>query len=178
MAKYREIVSKTVLGKGKKRFINKYSITTQEMPSTILGCWVINHKFSGVEENKKIRINGTFDVNIWYSYDNDTKTSVAAKQISYEEVVAVKTKDDLTLSSNNDVIVRSLIEPSCSDVFINGNGDVDFTIEKELGIEIVGDAKIKILTEDDEEPWDIIEEDLDEKVSNEIDASVEEKFID
>ena len=42
----------------------------------------------------------------------------------------------------------------------------------------VKDAKIKILTEDDEEPWDIIEEDLDEKVSNEIDASVEENFID
>lgn len=177
MAKYREIVSKTVLGKGKKRFINKYSLTTQEIPTTILGCWVINHKFSGSEENKKIKITGTYDVNIWYSYDNDTKTSVSTKQISYEEIVSVKTKDDLPLSSNNEVIVRTLIEPSCSDVSVNGKGDIDFTIEKELGIEIVGDAKIKILTEEDEEPWDIIEEDLTEEVSKEIDESVKEEFI-
>ena len=116
MAKYREIVSKTVLGKGKKRFINKYTMTTQEMPSTILGCWVINHKFTGVEENKKIRINGSFDVNIWYSYDNDTKTSVATKQVSYEEIVSVKAKDDLMIANNNEVIVRSLKQPTVVDV--------------------------------------------------------------
>lgn len=177
MAKYREIVSKTVLGKGKKRFINKYTLTTQEVPTTILGCWVINHKFSGIEENKKIKISGTFDVNIWYSYENDTKTTVATKQISYEEIVSVKTKDDLPLSSSNEVIVRTLIEPSCSEVSVNSDNDIDFTIEKELGIEIVGDAKIKILTEEDEEPWDIIEEDLTEQVSKDIDNNVKENFI-
>ena len=177
MAKYREIVSKTVLGKGKKRFINKYSLTPAETPTTILGCWVINHKFTGVEENKKIKITGSFDVNLWYSYDNDTKTTVVTKQVEYEEIVSVKTKEDLPLSSNNEVIVRTLIEPSCSDVAINNNGDIDFTIEKELGIEIVGDAKIKILTEEDEEPWDIIEEDLTDQVSKDIDDNVKENFI-
>lgn len=177
MAKYREIVSKTVLGKGKKRFINKYSITTEEIPTSILGCWVINHKYSGIEDSKRIKITGTFDVNIWYSYDNDTKTSVSTKQVSYEEIVSVKTKDDLPLSSSNEVIVRTLIEPSCSDVLVNDKGDIDFTIEKELGIEIVGDAKIKILTEEDEEPWDIIEEDLTEEVEKSIDENVKEEFI-
>lgn len=177
MAKYREIVSKTVLGKGKKRFINKYTLTTEEVPTTILGCWVINHKFSGAEENKKIKITGSFDVNIWYSYDNDTKTTVATRQISYEEIVSVKTKNDLPLSSNNEVIVRTLIEPSCSEVSVNDKNDIDFTIEKELGIEIVGDAKIKILTEEDEEPWDIIEEDLTEQVASDIDESIKEDFI-
>lgn len=177
MAKYREIVSKTVLGKGKKRFINKYTLTTEEVPTTILGCWVINHKFSGTEENKRIKITGSFDVNVWYSYDNDTKTTVATRQISYEEIVSVKTKNDLPLSSNNEVIVRTLIEPSCSEVSVNDKNDIDFTIEKELGIEIVGDAKIKILTEEDEEPWDIIEEDLTEQVASDIDESIKEDFI-
>ena len=45
MANYREIVTKTVLGKAKKSFINHYTLTPEEKPTTILGCWVINHKF-------------------------------------------------------------------------------------------------------------------------------------
>lgn len=77
MANYREIVTKTVLGKGKKLFTNHYSLTPEEAPTTILGCWVINHKFEGFKENDKIRVKGTSDVNIWYSYDNDTKTLVS-----------------------------------------------------------------------------------------------------
>ena len=177
MAKYREIVSKTVLGKGKKRFINKYSLSPVEVPTSILGCWVINHKFSGIEENKRIKMNGSFDVNIWYGYDSDSKTNVVSKQISYEEIVAVKTKEELPLSSNNEVIIRSLIEPSCSNAIITEDGNIDFTIEKELGIELVGDAKIKILTEEEEEPWDIIEEDLTEQVSSSIDSEINEEFI-
>ena len=53
----------------------------------------------------------------------------------------------------------------------------EYTIEKELGIEIIGETKMKISTEDDEEPWDIIEDEVDEKIEQEIDDNVEEKFI-
>lgn len=43
MASYREIVTKTVIGKGKKIFSNHYNLTPEQVPTTILGCWVINH---------------------------------------------------------------------------------------------------------------------------------------
>ena len=43
MASYREIVTKTVIGKGKKTFSNHYNLTPEQTPTTILGCWVINH---------------------------------------------------------------------------------------------------------------------------------------
>lgn len=43
MENYREIVTKAVIGKGKKSFSNHYSLIPEEKPSTILGCWVINH---------------------------------------------------------------------------------------------------------------------------------------
>ena len=52
-------------------------------PTTILGCWVINHKFNGYKTGEKIGVNGSYDVNIWYSYDNDSKTTVVNKNISY-----------------------------------------------------------------------------------------------
>ena len=40
---FKEIVTKAVIGKGKKYFKDNYSITTENVPSTVLGCWVINH---------------------------------------------------------------------------------------------------------------------------------------
>ena len=60
----------------------------------------------------------------------------------------------------------------------NGNS-IEFDIEKELGIEIVGDTKVKIAIEDDEEPWDIIPDDnLSNEVEKEIDDSVKEDYLD
>lgn len=43
MALYKEIVTKAVIGKGKKHYKNTYTITTDNTPDTVLGCWIINH---------------------------------------------------------------------------------------------------------------------------------------
>lgn len=43
MSSYKEIVTKAVIGKGKKYFKNKYDVSSEVVPSTILGCWIINH---------------------------------------------------------------------------------------------------------------------------------------
>ena len=164
MATFKEIVTKAVVGKGKKYYKNTYTINTENTPTTVLGCWVINHNFKGFEENGKIVITGSFDVNIWYSYDNDTVVNVSTRANS-----------DTT---NRDIIVRSLKQPSCVNAKENGNS-IEFDIEKELGIEIVGDTKVKIAIEDDEEPWDIIPDDnLSNEVEKEIDDSVKEDYLD
>lgn len=54
MANYREIVTKTVLGKAKKTFTNHYSLTPEQVPTTILGCWVINHLITFGDKLNKI----------------------------------------------------------------------------------------------------------------------------
>lgn len=177
MATYKEIVTKAVIGKGKKSFKNSYSLSTEIEPSTVLGCWIVNHTFKGTPKNDKIAIDGDFDVNLWYSHDNDTKTSVITKKINYNDVVSVKIKENSELSKDSDIIVRSLKQPNCTKVEVK-NGNINFEIEKELGIEIVGDTKMKILVEEDEEPWEIIEEDeLTQEVENEIDNGIKEEFI-
>ena len=176
MASFKEIVTKAVIGKGKKYYKNTYTIDTEHEPTTVLGCWVINHKFKGFEENKKIAVTGSFDVNIWYSYDNDTKTTVVTKPIKYKEIVSVNEKN--STDSQKDIIVRSLKQPSCVNAKEKGKS-IEFEIEKELGIEVVGDTKVKIAIEDDEEPWDEIKDEDDlNKVENEIDNEVKEDFID
>lgn len=170
---FKEIVTKAVIGKGKKHFKNTYNILVEHNANTILGCWVINHEFKGTTSNDKVIIDGNFDINIWYSYDDDKKTAVATKNISYSENVSVKTKDGTSLSGS-DIIVRALKQPTCSNVNIKDDV-VEFDIEKELGVEVINDEKVKIAIEEEEEPWDTIDD--DEEVEKTIDEEVKEDFI-
>ena len=176
MPLYKEIVTKAVIGKGKKYYKNTYTLSTENNPTTVLGCWVINNKFKGSEQNERIIIDGSFDVNIWYSYDNDTKTQVVSKTIAYTESAVVNQRET-TNSTTKDIIVRSLKQPSCSNAIIKGN-EIIFDIEKELGIEIVGDTKVKIAIEEDEDPWDIISDaEYNEEVDKNITETIDESFI-
>lgn len=163
MAIYKEIVTKAIIGKGKKDFKDTYSVELDTNASTVLGCWVINHNFKGYPSDGKIVIDGSFDVNIWYSYDNDTKTNVVNKKINYNDITTIKTKE---ITDETEVIVRSLKQPTVSKVD-NKDNIIEFVIEKELGIEIIGEEKAKILVEEDEEPWEIIG-DVDEQIDKEV----------
>ncbi|MBR3229613.1 MAG: outer spore coat protein CotE [Bacilli bacterium] len=175
MASYKEIVTKAVVGKGKKYFKDSYTVKCDNTPTTVLGCWVINHKFKGYKSGDKIGVDGSFDINIWYSYDSDSKTAVINKKIEYNDLFNVKVRDNSDLSGDTDVIVRCLNQPSCSSVKIDGD-DISFNIEKELGVEIVGETKVKISVEDDEEPWDEIVDDVDDDTLKEIDE-VDDDYI-
>ena len=173
MANFKEIVTKAVIGKAKKTNQMSFSFTPDESVNTVLGCWVINHNFSGVNQGGKVGINGSFDVNVWYSYDNDTKTKVNSKRFSYHEVLNVPLKDQATLTNSSEIIVRSLKQPSVTNVSVE-EGDIKLDVEKELGVEIVGDTKIKVPVEDD---YDDYEEIVDEEEVESIDT-VDENYLD
>ena len=175
MSSYKEIVTKAVVGKGKKYFKNKYNVVSEVVPSNILGCWIINNKFKGYVQGDDVKVDGSFDINLWYSYDNDTKTNVINKTIKYNELINVKTKLDVDLN-DSEIIVRALKQPTCSNVQINGN-EINFDIEKELGIEVVGDTKVKIMVEDDEDKWEVFDDPMTEETEKEIDEEVNEDFL-
>ena len=174
MANYKEIVTKAVVSKGKKLFTTTKSVKVTN-PSTILGCWVINHNFNGTKSSDQVVIDGSYDVNIWYSFDNDTKTDVIKDTNTYHEVVKMRDRDNIT---NEEVIVRSLKQPNCIKVDIIGD-KIEYTVEKELGIELIGDIKVKIEANLDEDPWDeIVEESqLDETIDNEVKEDYIEETI-
>lgn len=148
---FKEIVTKAVIGKGKKKYKNTYQIEVNEVPTTVLGCWIINHNFEAKENGDNIIINGSYDANVWYSYDNDTKTAVVNKTITYQESEKLSVGDNNVI--NRDIIVRSLKQPTCISAKEDGR-TINLEIEKELGIEIVGDTKVKISSVDDgDDDW-------------------------
>lgn len=176
MANYKEIVTKAVIAKGKKLFTSNHELSAINKPSTILGVWVINHNFNGVKNREEIRINGSYDVNIWYSYDNDTKTEVVRETNQYSEIVRMRNRDE---TEDEQIIVRSLKQPNCVKVEIDGDM-IKYSIEKELGIELVGDVKVKIQADDEEDPWDeIVEESTKDDVDSleNIDNNVKEEYL-
>ena len=175
MAVYKEIVTKAVIGKGKKNITTSNSIKPEILPTTILGCWVINHNFQGVKSGDKIRIDGSYDVNIWYSCEDDTKTEVVRQHNNYSETVQVRRRVDSD-TSREEVIVRSLSQPTCTKAEII-DGTIHYTIEKELGIELVGDTKVKIAIDENEDPWDDLVDSEEDRIDNAIDQEVSEDYL-
>ena len=153
MSNYKEIVAKTIIGKGRKTSKDKYTLIPENKPNTVLGCWVINNNFKGTNNKNDINITGSFDVNVWYSYDNDSKTAVSTQNFTYEDNMKLRVKDYDALNNDNEIIIRNLKQPTVQDVKIKGN-EVILSIEKELGVELVGEGKVKIATFEEELPWD------------------------
>lgn len=171
---YKEIITKAIIGKGKKVFKNEYSVECEKDINTVLGCWVINHDLKGIKDGEYIKIVGSYDINIWYSYDNNTKTDVVSNKMFYEERVRVRIKENSEINDNTEIIIRSLKNPTCIDVS-NSDKTIKYTISKELGIEILGDTKIKIPISVNEDDYDVIID--EESLSDEIDKSVNENYL-
>ena len=87
--------------------------------------------------------------------------------------VNLKNKADTEVK---DIIVRSLKQPTCINAKENGKS-IDIEIEKELGVEVVGDTKVKIAVEEDDDSWDILDEEYNDDIDKEIDNSVKEDYI-
>ena len=173
MSNFREIVTKAVIGKAKKTSTNKFVLSPEEVPNTVLGCWVINNSFSGVNNLGSVLVNGSFDVNVWYSYDNDTKTAVSTKRFTYQEKMNVPLKSDSVLDNSSEIIVRSLKQPTVTNVEVKGS-NIELTIEKELGVEIVGNTKVKVSVEDfDDDYEEIIDDEIDNEINN-----IKEEYLD
>ena len=76
-------------------------------------------------------------------------------------------KEDHNITDASEIIVRCLRQPTVANVNVEG-GEVKLDIEKELGVEIVGDTKVKISVEDDEDDYDEIFDEVDDPVLDEI----------
>lgn len=162
MSNFKEIVTKAVVGKGKKTTIDNHSVELNSNPSTILGCWVINHTFEGVKDNDSVKVKGSFDTNIWYSKDDNSNTDVIKDTVKYEEEIPIRKLDDF--DGQDEIIVRAIKQPTVTKAELI-DGKIEYTIEKTIAAELVGDTKIKIGVEKLDESEDPIIDEIDEEVN-------------
>ncbi|MEK3645188.1 MULTISPECIES: outer spore coat protein CotE [unclassified Aeribacillus] len=172
MAEYREIITKAVVAKGRKFTQATHTISPEKKPASILGGWIINHKYDAQKRGKTVEIEGTYDINVWYSFDENTKTEVVTERVKYTDVLKLRYKDDNYLDDENEVVARVLQQPNCLEVTISPNGEnIVVQVEREFLAEVIGETKVVVsvhpsnLSESDEE-WDDWEEDLEDEIED------------
>ena len=162
MNNYKEIVTKAIIGKLKKNSIDNISFNIDDKPDTILGCWIINHNFNGILNNKDVLVNGKYDINVWYSYDNNTKTNVAKYTYNYNDILNINLNDNI---DSSDVKVRSLSNPIVNDAKIEDN-TIKLEVSKELATEVIADTTIKVPIESTIDDYIEIKEDIKDEEIN------------
>lgn len=141
----REIITKAVCGKGRKFSQVTHNVTPPHKPSSILGAWIINHQYDADRSGEGIEVVGTYDINIWYSYDKNTKTDVAKETVSYVELVPLSYLDTKHRASTEEVSAEATQEPNCVEAHVNGNGGVTIRVEREFHAELVAETKVCVV---------------------------------
>lgn len=168
MNEIREIVTRAVVAKGKKVFNLVEKVRTNEKPYSILGCWVINHEFEATKINNTVKLDGEFEINIWYSTNNNTRTDIIRETISYKKDIETRTIVKDYLENSDDILARIIQHPTVTnakilDEFI----EVDITFE--IVAEIIGETKMKVTVFKEVENW---EEEIDT-----LDMELNEEFL-
>lgn len=142
----REIYTKAVCGKGRKFSQVSNTVTPPHSPTSILGAWIINNQYEAVKSGDNVEVVGTYDVNIWYSYDRNTKTDVAKETISYVEAVPLSYLDKKHRPSTAEVSAIATQEPNCVEASISSNGkDVVIRVEREYKVEMIAETKVCVV---------------------------------
>lgn len=164
MNEIREIVTKAVVGKGKKIIKICDSVALGKEAFSILGCWIINHEFEATLDDTKVNLVGAFEINIWYAYNNNTKTDIAKKVVNYTE--CIKTRQIVKEVSDDckDVIVRILQQPTCTNASIKDN-DIVVDIVLEVIAEIIGETKMMVTVFTPVDTCEVVDDDFENEIN-------------
>lgn len=142
----REIITKAICGKGRKFNQVTHNVTPPHAPTSILGAWVINHEYEAVKSSNGVEVVGTYDINIWYSYDRNTKTDVAKETVSYVELVPFSYVDPKHRASTVEVAAESTQEPNCIEANVSSAGSsVIIRVEREFQVEMIAETKVCVV---------------------------------
>jgi spore coat protein E len=139
----REIITKAVCGKGRKFSTVAHTVTPPHNPTSILGAWIINHQYEAIRAGEGIEVIGTYNINVWYSYDKNSQTDVAKETITYVDLIPLSYLDPKHRASTEEVSAEVTQEPNCVEANVSSNGsNVVIRIEREFSVEMVAETKV------------------------------------
>lgn len=166
---YREIITKAVCGTGQQLIKKTDMISAHHLPTSILGCWVINHEYQAEKNgHNEVIVYGNYDVNIWYSFHDNTETEVVTETVEYRDEIPLTKRDEESFNHEEDVLVMVLQQPSCLKCHIDEE-DVQISVEiqREFMAEVIGETRVKVRINPDQE-FESIDRDvgMDETIAN------------
>ncbi|WP_082234123.1 outer spore coat protein CotE [Halobacillus massiliensis] len=174
---YREIITKAVCGKGKKFTEATHTISPSHRPTSILGCWVINHIYNAKKKGDCVEVAGSYDANVWYSYNDNTKTEVVTERVNYCDVVPLVIKDDNCINDDLEVVAKAVQHPNCLECKIAAQGQkIIVEVEREFHVDVIGETKLCVKVDPngcDHDDWD----DYDDDLSSDDFNAIETEFL-
>ncbi|WP_181348610.1 outer spore coat protein CotE [Thalassobacillus sp. CUG 92003] len=166
---YREIITKAVCGKGKKFTEASHTISPTHRPTSILGCWVINHIYHAKKKGDHVEVSGSYDVNVWYSYNDNTKTEVVTERVNYCDHVPLSIKDENCINDELEVVAKVVQQPNCLECKITAQGQkITVEVEREFIVDVIGETKLcvkvnpKGCKQDEDWDFDLSDDDFSE----------------
>lgn len=158
----REIVTKAVVSKGKKLIKITETIDPGCDLCSILGVWVINHKYNAKIINiNEVKITGSAEVDIWASQNSNTQTDVIRHNINYNELVKTRQLVKDLCNDNLDVLVTITTTPSCTNVEVTENGLV-VEVTLEIVVEAIGETKVQVIIC---EPIELLDDNFENEIN-------------
>lgn len=141
---YREIITKAVCGSGQRNTKTTNYIMPLHEPNSILGCWIINHEYHANRgEASVVEVHGTYDVNIWYSHDDNTRTDVVKEIIDYCDEIELSSQDRQSYYHEDEVMADVIRQPNCLRCKIE-EGDIAVEVEREFSVNVIGETKVRV----------------------------------
>ncbi len=153
----REIYCRAVVGSGHAHYKSTHEVFPSERISHILGCWVINHQVEAEKHGNKVRLSGSYDINVWYAYDENQRTEVAKHTVRFQETVNVHAQDGGAKSSSWEIRVRTKQVPTCLKAQLCDDGkSVEVKVESEYYVEVIAEARliVRVCKNDDDDDFE------------------------
>jgi len=183
----REIFVKAVCARGRETFQRTHRFRAKYHPEEILGAQITNPRVRATYETPGVRISGTYDVHVWYSYagggdssHDHMDTAVAVQTFDYSAPVPVDSLiEDLSTVQNPEVRVQALRPPRVKDCTVDADGVIHVTVEDGHAVQVVGDTTLWVpvyagtgsddyLKKSDDELWEALQ-DAEEAYDDDLD---------
>ncbi|GBF33342.1 outer spore coat protein E [Desulfocucumis palustris] len=149
---YREIITKAVCGTAKKYFrYSQHFVPTEGLnPNAVLGTSITQMRLKepevtevGGSDKVGVRVNGIFEVHIWYAYNNGKSTELIRQAINFEEIIPMTEYD---MQSSNLIEARAIVirPPQCLDAATTDDGRIKVDFEVGIYAEVIGETKVKV----------------------------------
>ena len=126
----------------------------------------ITHEFEAMRNDDLVDINGIFEVNIWYSTEENMRTDVIREKVAYKKDIKVKRIVNEYLKNTDDVLVKILKHPTVTNAKII-DVEIKIDVDFEILAEVIGETKMQVTVF-----TPVTQEDIDD-----LDIEVNEDFL-
>jgi Outer spore coat protein E (CotE). len=147
----REIIAQTTCGWGFKdiEYIKYIELKKDTNLTRILGCSITNAgkpkalKWKVPERSRYyVPVKGSFDIHVWYSYNNDLETAVASTTVVYHETIPISERSGRPIGP---VVATATLEtdPVVASTELEGN-TIRVVVLLSISAEVVGESRLMV----------------------------------